>query len=78
MAEYRYPSFLTQANKPAYDTLHNPGQAAPFGGIYRCEACGHEATVPASHTLPPQDHAVHQPSQGRIAWRLIVAHSFIR
>jgi hypothetical protein len=77
MAEYKYGNYLKQADKRAYDDLHKPGAPAPYGGIYRCEACGNEATVPAKHTLPPQDHAVHLPSQGRILWRLIVAHGYI-
>jgi hypothetical protein len=77
MAQYKYAQFLTQSNHGAYDSLHAPGHLAPFGGIYRCEGCGHEATVPAIHALPPQNHHVHANPRIPIQWRLVVAHGAI-
>lgn len=72
MAYYKYPQFLTQANLAGFDNIHNPGAAAPWSGIYRCEGCGKEAVSTAGHPLPPQNHHQHTYSQGAIRWRCIV------
>lgn len=74
MALYKNPQYLRQSDHAAFDTLSDPGTAAPYPGIYRCEVCGHEIAIARGHSLPPQDH--HQHPQGqRIKWRLIVSHS---
>jgi hypothetical protein len=79
MAQYKYLNFLSQSTHSAYDTVHNPGATAPYGGIYKCTGCGHEVTVPADHVLPPQNHHVHSnPTVTPIRWRLVVAHGAIR
>ena len=74
MASYREATFLHQQNHAAFNNHYSPGVPAIYGGIYRCISCGHEATVPIGHTLPPQNHSVH-PAGARIMWQLIsVAH----
>jgi hypothetical protein len=71
MASYKYGAYLGQNDGQAFDTLHQPGQAAPNAGIYRCEVCGHEIGIAYGHILPPQSHSQHPPGQ-QIQWRLIV------
>jgi hypothetical protein len=78
VAEYKYPRFLTQANKAAYDNGYHPGTNTVYSGIYRCTKCGHEMTSVAGYPLPPQNHHVHTLAQGAIVWQLIVAHGAIR
>jgi hypothetical protein len=75
MALYKYSSFLQVSNHEAFDTIHNPGAATPYSGIYRCEGCGKEAASIYSWPLPPQNHHQHTYAQGAIRWRLIVSHS---
>ncbi len=72
MAEYKYAQYLKQITAEPFDQLLHPATSAPFSGIYRCEACGHEATSTRSHPLPPQNHHQH-PNLAPIRWRLIVA-----
>ena len=48
------------------------GTAAPFSGIYYCEACGGSITSLRSQSLPSQDHHPHTPAQGPVRWRLAV------
>lgn len=74
MALYKYSQFLQQSSDDAFDALHKPGQAPPASGIYRCEGCAREITHIGGTPLPPQDHHQHNPQQGAILWRLIVAH----
>jgi hypothetical protein len=73
-AYYKYPQYLTQHQDPAFDTIHEPGQATQHSGIYRCEGCGHCIASVAPYPLPPQNHPQHTLQQGRIRWRLIVSH----
>jgi hypothetical protein len=73
MALYRHAEFLTHSTDDAFDKLTEPGVAAPWPGIYRCQACGHEIAIAANHTLPSQNHHQHSPP-ARIQWRLIVSH----
>lgn len=72
MALYKYPAFFTQADDAAFDASHTPGTPAPNPGIYRCTNCGDEIAIAGGHTLPPQNHRQHNPSQGAILWRLVV------
>jgi hypothetical protein len=71
MAWYKYDQFIKKSNGDAYDHLHNPGQAAPHSGIYRCEVCAKEVASNQNQPLPPQNHHQH-PQQAPIKWRLIV------
>jgi hypothetical protein len=77
MAQYKYPGFLQQNNNPEFDKTHQPGFAAPWSGIYKCTACGWEATCNRNDPLPPQNHNQHTTQQGAIRWQLIVAHGTI-
>jgi len=72
MAWYKYQDFVKKSNSEAYDKVHSPGVAAPFAGIYRCAGCGREIGIAYGHTLPPQNHHEHSPSQGAIRWQLLV------
>jgi hypothetical protein len=74
MALYKHAAFIEQSNDDAFDKLTEPGTAAPWPGIYRCHACGHEIAIAMSHTLPSQNHHQHRPGLGRIQWRLVVSH----
>jgi hypothetical protein len=72
MAIYKYPQYLAQNDDAAFDTVHKPGTAAPFSGIYRCMGCNKEVASNESEPLPPQNHHQHTESQGLIRWRLAV------
>ena len=56
MALYKYEVFLEKSQHEAFDQLSSPGAAAPYPGVYRCHACGHEIAIAAGHVLPPQNH----------------------
>lgn len=74
MALYKYAAFISTSQDAAFDQLTNPSTAAPWPGIYRCHACGHEIAIASGHTLPPQNHHQHRPGLGPIQWRLVVSH----
>lgn len=70
MALYKNAQKLKHSDHSAFDTLHNPGVAAPNAGIYRCINCDHEIGIAEGHTLPPQ-HQNH-PANLAIKWQMIV------
>lgn len=72
MALYQDGSRVSKVTDPAFDAIHNPGNAAPHAGIYQCTVCKHEIGIAAGHTLPSQSHAQHPASSGPIKWRLQV------
>ena len=72
MASYKYSQWLTKDESEAFDQTHNPGNYAPFAGIYRCTGCGREIGTAENHVLPPQNHHAHAPQQGPILWQLAV------
>jgi len=72
MALYKQGQFLTQSNDVAFDSKYSPGSAAPHPGIYRCTSCGDEIAIAGGHTLPPQNHKQHNPSNGAVHWQLLV------
>lgn len=74
MALYKYRDFIEPSSDAAFDQVCEPGTAAPWPGIYRCEGCGHEIAIAQGHMLPPQNHHQHTYQQGRIRWRLVVSH----
>jgi hypothetical protein len=76
MANYKYATFISQMNNPAFDELYHPGAIAPYSGIYRCHVCGHEAVSTKGNTLPPQTHHTH-PTFAPIQWRLAVASTHV-
>lgn len=75
MALYKYTQYISQSTHVAFDETQEPGTLARYPGIYRCTGCGKEIATATGHTLPPQNHHTHTPSQGRIIWRLVVSHS---
>lgn len=73
-ALYKDMKYLSQSNHTAFDAIMQPGTAALYPGIYRCEGCGKNIAIAATHTLPAQNHHQHTASQGSIRWRLVVSH----
>jgi hypothetical protein len=74
MALYKYGQFIEKSTDEAFDKLIEPSNPAPWPGIYRCHAYGHEIGIAQGHILPPQNHHQHAPGLGRIQWRLVVSH----
>jgi hypothetical protein len=72
MALYKYAQYLANNSDTAFDAIYSPGIPAPYHGIYKCVSCGDEIAMPVGHVLPPQNHNQHNPSKGRIAWKLVV------
>jgi len=56
--------------RPAYDSIYDPDEAAPYPGLYRCVGCGEVIALARGRHLPPQDHHRHSSTQGSIRWRL--------
>jgi hypothetical protein len=67
-----------------FDTLHTPGQIAPFSGIYKCANCGFEAVSTRGNRLPPEAFcSYHSPQtwpnvSGNVRWRLVAAAIHVR
>lgn len=74
MALYKHKAFVEPSDDPAFDKLVAPNTDAPWPGIYRCHACGHEIAIALGHNLPPQNHHQHAVGIGPIQWRLVVSH----
>lgn len=74
MALYKNPDDLERNSSDAFDQINEPSTSAPWPGIYKCIACGHEIAIAAGHALPPQNHHQHRPGIGRIRWQLVVSH----
>ncbi|GEM_PF-5389978 len=60
--------------RPAFDSIHDPDQAAPFPGLYRCLGCGEVIALARGRHLPPQNHHRHSSTQGSIRWQLVSSH----
>jgi hypothetical protein len=72
MAWAKYKDRINVENTAIYDTIHNPGAAAPTSGIFRCVGCGATAVAETNRRLPPQNHHQHTLQQGAIRWQLLV------
>ena len=72
MPYFKYANLLVAEAGSEFDTLHRPGAATPYSGIYRCEGCHHSITSTKPHPLPPQNHHQHDPASVPIQWRLAV------
>jgi hypothetical protein len=72
MAWFKYDADLKKSNSTEYDTIHNPGAAAPHSGIYRCLGCNKEVASNQTQPLPTQNKHQHTTQQGAIRWRLVV------
>jgi hypothetical protein len=75
MALYKNGNYLQRSADSAFDVISKPDAPTPYTGIYRCEGCNREIGSVYYHPLPPQNHHQHDPVQGTIRWRLIVATS---
>lgn len=71
MALYKFDDRIRKSTHKAFDDLHQPGDIAPYSGIYQCENCSRENACNHGDPLPPQNHAQHSSSK-KIVWRLIV------
>jgi len=71
VASYKHQHYIARSNSGEFDKDHQPGQAAPYSGIYLCMGCGREIATNHGEPLPSQNHHEHAPSQGSIRWRLI-------
>jgi hypothetical protein len=74
MPLFKHKDFFERSEDPAFDKLVAPNASAPWPGIYRCHACGHEIAIAAGHNLPPQNHHQHAVGAGPIQWRLVCSH----
>ena len=74
MAVYKYVEFLETSDSEAFDKIIDPGDFAPWAGIYRCTECSQEVGTAGGQVLPRQSHHEHSHSQGPIRWRLVVSH----
>ena len=61
--------------RPAFDSIYDADQAAPYPGLYRCVGCGEVIALARGRNLPPQDHHRHSSTQGSIRWRLASSHA---
>jgi hypothetical protein len=72
MALYRDEEHVKKANPhDSFESVHKPGQIAPWSGVYRCINCGDESACNKGDPLPPQNHHQHKQT-APIAWRLLV------
>ncbi|CAN5720086.1 hypothetical protein BH11PSE1_BH11PSE1_16850 [soil metagenome] len=71
MAYIANPAMIERGNPAAFHTVHHPGEATPFSGIYRCLSCGLEAVSTKGHPLPPQHFRHRHPLP--IHWQLVAA-----
>jgi len=84
MPNYKDGSVFNQLPSDGnFDTIHPPGQTAPFSGIYRCQSCGFEAVSTKGNALPPEYVcSVHHPQwkgcSGAVSWRLVAAAIHVR
>jgi len=72
MALYKFVAYLAVSQDAAFDTVHTPGSATPFSGIYKCMGCGKEIVSEEGRPFPPQNHHQHSPTQGQIRWKMIL------
>ncbi len=74
MAWYKDKTAVGYAGEPEPGTIwtkdHNPGEAVPMSGIYRCTGCKREVTSNHGDPFPPPSHHTHSPTA--VKWRLII------
>ncbi|MHB8412983.1 MAG: protein L [Candidatus Acidiferrales bacterium] len=71
---FKNNAFFEHSDDTAFDKIHEPGDIAPYSGIYRCIGCGKCETSIKGRPLPPQNHHQHTSQQGRIRWQLAASH----
>jgi hypothetical protein len=75
MALYQNQSDLAYSGSTVFTLIYNPGDYAPYGGIYKCAGCGLEIGTAKHHQLPPQNHHQHQNRFLAIRWQPTVIHA---
>jgi hypothetical protein len=78
MASYKDKTILFHDESTEFDKIHNPGDAAPHSGIYRCQGCGFEVASNQGQPLPTQNHAQHPATKGLIRWKMVVYAMHLR
>jgi hypothetical protein len=84
MPNYKDGTLFKQLpNDENFDTIHLPGQLAPFSGIYKCVNCGFEIVSTRHHHLPPEgtcsQHSSRWPdAYGEVRWKLVAAAIHIK
>ena len=73
LALYTYSNSLGVSKNGSFDLPMTPGAPVPCGGIFRCTGCGTEIALEGIGVFPDRDHHEHRPTQGPIAWQLVVA-----
>jgi len=78
MPNYADGTYFTQRDTSTFNQVFAPGTPAPASGIYRCDACGFEASSTVGHPLPPaRDCGAHgarwRCARGHVRWRLVAA-----
>ena len=71
-AYYKSLTHLTQSNLEIFDEEYAPGDRIAHSGVFVCKNCGHAITHISKDPLPSENHHTHDPSQGKIIWKLIV------
>jgi len=72
---YQETGYHPTRSRPAFDSVHDPDQDAPYPGLYRCLGCGEVIALARGRKLPPQNHHRHSSTQGAIRWQLIASHA---
>jgi hypothetical protein len=74
MAYYQQANQLAFSDSSVFRNVYEPGQRAPFGGIYKCTGCGLEVGIAQHHSLPPQNHHQHGYRSTPIRWQAVTLH----
>jgi len=59
VASYKHQHYVTRSSSDEFDKDHQPGQVAPYSGIYLCMGCGREIATNHDEALPSQTHHEH-------------------
>lgn len=75
MIYYNDAKNLSYSNDDVFKTLFEPGQSAPYAGVYKCTGCGLAIGTAQRHALPPQNHHQHANRLTQIRWLPIALHN---
>jgi hypothetical protein len=75
---YKEKQYFCESDSSGFDTVLNPGDAAPFPGIYRCESCGYEWASRKGYPLPltktcSKHELTWRCGDSPVSWRLVAA-----
>jgi hypothetical protein len=74
MAKYRESKYLSHSDSSIFTRTFDPGESAPYGGIYRCTGCNREIGIAQYHMLPTQNNHQHVIRALPIRWQPEVLH----